>query len=65
MYRRAEPTDTYGKPVKYSEDGSAYEVSKKKRKRKEGACGYLTKNVGKFTEEAVFTPSAFLQGQRT
>ena len=35
------------------------------QKRKEGACGYLTKNAGKFTEEAMFTPSAFLQGQRT
>lgn len=35
------------------------------QKRKEGASGYLTKDVGKFTEEAVFTPCAFLQGQRT
>lgn len=27
-------------------------------KRKEGASGYLTKDVGKFTEEAVFTTCA-------
>lgn len=35
------------------------------QKRKEGASGYLTEDVGKFTEETVFTPCAFLQGQRT
>lgn len=34
VYRRAEPTDTYGIPVKYSEDGSACEVSKKKKEKK-------------------------------
>lgn len=39
VYRRAEPTDTYGKPAKYSEDGSACEVSKKKGKERKEHVG--------------------------
>lgn len=46
MQRRAEPTDVYGKPVKYLENGNNMEIKCPAPKRKEEACGYLAVDVG-------------------
>lgn len=49
--------------MKYLEDGNICKMSSTRKKRK--SLWDLEEDVGKFTEEAVFTPHAVLQGQRT